>query len=204
MSIYRPNSYHPHSFSEDKSQPEGFKSLVTQQPFLPYTEHAPLDYLLVGFTLQTQRWESLMPAEQTAYSLAQITALRVLPPLSQIASGNALLDYRVRLRDYLNDHLVEELAAVLAEQHDDLTWQQVDANHFVCVIYYGVAACIDTTAGDENLYLRYANERAEAIGHARYKTEIPLSLVGLQEILFNRIDELLAEVRQRTQLWLVG
>jgi hypothetical protein len=156
----------------------------------------------VSFTLENSCWAELLSAEQTAYALAQLTALSILPPIEEIEHGSALLNYHVRLRACMNGQLVDELNAVLAVRGRELHWEKVESCVYACVIYYGLAACLDLTPGVESLYFRCTNERAQAIDSARFKTEIPLSLTGLQEILFERFDLLLNHVRLRTLFWL--
>lgn len=202
LSPFPANSYHDRFFSDDKLSPGGTDTLMIRCPFSSYTKTSLADRLLVVLTRQTGRWQDLLSAEQTAYALGQVAASRILPPLQEIENGNTLLDYHIGLRDHMDDYLVEELIAVLDAHSAELHWQRVEASVYVCAIYYGVAACIDVTSGQESLYLRYANNRAEAIDNAHFKTEIPLSLVGLQEVLFERFDVLLAEVRLHTLFWL--
>jgi hypothetical protein len=198
LTFYSSNSYYDCFFFEDKSSPEGFRHLSNRQPFITDSRTESSDRLLVNLTLARGQWQQLLSAEQTAYALAQVTPLHVLPPINGLDNGSALLDYRVRLRDRMADDLVEMLTDVLNTQGEDLYWKQIEPCSYACVIYYGVAVCIDTASGEEMLYLRYSNERATAICNASYKTEIPLSLSGLQAVLFERIDELLNSVRLRT------
>jgi len=186
---------------EDEVFSENTVALITRQPFLPTPHTSPSDNLLVALTLASGRWNELLSPEQTAYALAQVTALAILPPVEMLDNGSALLEYHVPLRDRMNPNLVAELVAVLASRGQELHWQQVESSVYVSVIYYGVAACIDTSHGAETLYLRYTNQRTEAIYNARYKTEIPLSLSGLQENLYERFDTLLNDVRLRISFW---
>jgi hypothetical protein len=194
------NAYHNRLFREDKSASDDIRALNSRQPFSPHA-NTP-DALLVSFTVETGHWRDLLSAEQTAYALSLLTASHVLPPVQEIDHGSALLDYRVRLRTRMNGHLVDELTTVLNSRGSELHWAKVEVCVYVCVIYYGVAACIDLTPGEETLYFRCNNERAEALDNARFKTEIPLSLIGLQEILFERFDLLFNDVRLRTLFWL--
>ncbi len=186
---------------EDEVFSENAVALITRQPFLSTSCASPPDKLLVALTLASGRWNELLSPEQTAYALAQATALAILPPVEVLDNGSALLEYHVPLRERMSADLVAELVAVLAARGHELHWQQVESSIYVSVIYYGVAACIDITAGAETLYLRYTNQRTEAIYNARYKTEIPLSLSGLQENLYERFDTLLNDVRLRIRFW---
>lgn len=139
--------------------------------------------------------------EQTAYALGQITASKVLPSLTLLENGSELLVYRVDLRSSLNGSLVEELVKVLEADAEDFHWNQVEANSYLCVIGAGVAASIDTTPGQEQLFLRYANALVPALYNAQRAEALPRSTLFLQSALFERFDLLLAEVRKRTWFW---
>jgi hypothetical protein len=189
------NAYYNRLFREDKTLSDDIRALNSRQPFSPRA-NTP-DALLVSFTVETGQWANLLSAEQTAYALSLLTAQCVLPAIEEIDHGSALLNYRVRLRSHMTGHLVDELSTVLNSRGSELHWAKVETCVYVCVIYYGVAACIDVTPGEETIYFRCNNERAVAIDNARFRTEIPLSLSGLQEILFERFDLLLNDVRLR-------
>lgn len=149
-------------------------------------------------------WQEEFSPEQTAYALAQVTASNILPPLLRMDSGSDLLHYQVRLRDYLDDMLVTELVTVLDSCAMDTQWEQVEASEYACVIGAGVAACINTAPGEEQLYLRYANALAAELGRVQRAAELPRSLLFLQTALQEKLDVLLQEVRRRTWFWLVG
>jgi hypothetical protein len=142
-----------------------------------------------------------MTPEQTAYALGQVTAASVLPSLTRLENGYELLEYQVDLRQKLNGDLVKELVAVLDSDGADLHWNQVDVCSYLCVIGAGVAACIDTTPGQEQLTLRYANALVSALHNAHRAEALPRSLLFLQTTLYERFDALLAEVRKRTWYW---
>ena len=170
---------------EERARIGAYESTFDCQPFLAD-----------GATMQ-----ALTP-EQTAYALGQVTANQVLPSLTLLENGYELLEYRVDLREALNADLVKELVAVLENDGADLHWNQVDASSYLCVIGAGVAACIDTTPGQEQLFLRYANALVSALHDAQRSEALPRSLLFLQTALYERFDALLAEVRKRTWYWM--
>jgi hypothetical protein len=153
------------------------------------------------FLLDDVTMPALTP-EQTAYALGQVTAHSVLPSLTLLENGYELLEYRVDLRETLNADLVKELVAALENDGADLHWNQVDVSSYLCVIGAGVAACIDTTSGQEQLSLRYANTLVSALHDAHQAEALPRSLLFLQTTLYERFDALLAQVRQRTWYWM--
>lgn len=170
---------------EERARIGAYESTFERQPFLSD------DTTIQGLT-----------PEQTAYALGQVTANRVLPSLTLLENGYELLEYRVDLRESLNADLVKELVAVLENDGADLHWNQVDVNSYLCVIGAGVAASIDTTPGQEELSLRYANTLVSALHNARRAEALPRSLLFLQTTLYERFDTLLAEVRKRTWYWM--
>ena len=172
--------------AEERIRPHIYESTYEQQPFLASGDLDIHD----------------MTPEQTAYALGQVTAPNILPTLTLLENGYELLEYRVELRAALHGELVNELVDVLDAAGADLHWNQVDANCYLCVIGAGVAACIDTTPQQEQLYLRYANTLVDALHNAHRAAELPRSLLFLETTLHERFDALLAEVRNRTWHWL--
>ncbi len=144
------------------------------------------------------KWPQWLSAEQTAYALGQVTAARALPKLIEFVTIASLLDSRIRMRDYFDDSLVDAITDTLVNEGNLLQWKQVEATSYACVIGAGAAACIETVSGEETLYLRYANQIAEAIAHAQNETELPRSLLGLQIHLQECIDQILTYVRSKT------
>lgn len=196
------NSYHHCWFRNDRASPE--EAFLTRQPFLPGNQSRASDRWLVGLAQLSGRWESLLSGEQTAYALGQVIADHLLPPLESVRSGHALLDYRVRLRDCLDSFMVEELVSVLAACGADHHWQQIETSVYASVIYDRVAACIDLQMQDETLYLRWDDDLADAINRAHAPRDIPLSLKGLQQVLYERFNALLIDARSRAFAWLAG
>lgn len=167
-------------------------NLMALQPFLKIgTELSDLELIGVR-SIQ----EISMSKEQAAYALAQVTAETAIPPLSHFASARALLECRVRLRDYLDDLLIEALVASLSTAGAVLHWRKLDSQVYASAIGSGVAACIDTTPGKETVYLRYSNEVAAAVRNAARGAELPRSLIGMQSNLHDRFEPLLAAARK--------
>jgi translation initiation factor 2B subunit (eIF-2B alpha/beta/delta family) len=173
------------------------------QPFMNRTHLQGCDALLLHSAQKNKRWTQWLSAEQTAYALGQVTAARALPTLTEFVSTAALLDSRIRLRDYLDASLVNAITITLNRESEMLQWKQVEATSYACVIGAGAAVCVDTTLGDEMVYLRYANHIADAIAQAQNEKELPRSLLGLQINLQETIDTLLTYARSRTLLSLV-
>jgi hypothetical protein len=142
-----------------------------------------------------------LSAEQAAYALGQVTANKVLPSLTLLENGYELLEYRVNLRYSLNGDLINELVRVLENDGEEFHWNKVDTSSYLCVIGAGVAACIDATPGQEQLYLRYANTLVPALHNAQRAEALPRSLLFLQTALYERVDALLTEVRKRMWYW---
>jgi hypothetical protein len=195
--IYR-NQLEP----DEKPFPEPGKSCFDNR-FLT-TRHNRQRYPMPTVIRGGDAYQQQLLAEQTAYALGQITSSKFLPSLTRLSSGSDLLHYRVRLNEYLDADLVRELVASLESGASDMDWEQIQASCYACVIGAGVAACIDTTFGNEQLYLRYANALADQLGRARRAAEMPRSLLFLESALHEKVDVLLARVRQRMWLWLIG
>jgi len=172
------------------------------QPFMDKSRLRGCDSLLIQAAQANGKWSQWLSAEQTAYALGQVTAARALPTLMEFVTITTLLDSRIRMRDYFDDILVDAITATLMNDGELLQWKQVEATSYACVIGAGAAACIETQTGDEILYLRYANQIAEAIAHAQNETELPRSLLGLQIHLQECIDQLLAYARSKTLVYL--
>ena len=182
--------------------PSTHGSLMEFQPFMDKPHLQGCDALLIHALQMSGKWSQLLSAEQSAYALGQITAARALPSLTEFVSASTLLDSRIRLRDFLDDSLVDAITDTLDSEAESLQWKQVEATSYVCVIGAGAAACIDTVPGDEKVYLRYANHVAEAIAQAQNETELPRSLLGLQINLQECIDLLLTCARSKTLSYL--
>jgi hypothetical protein len=199
-SLLHRNLYAPQLTCEERSYLTSDETLVQEQPFL--SGHKA-DFHSAELLRELGGWESHISPEQTAFELSQVTAASVLPPLMQLDSGSELLEYHVRLRDHLASYMVMEMMAVLDSCGEELNWNQVDTTTYVCVIGAGVAACIDTTPGQEILYLRYANTLVSKLYGARRAAEMPRSLLFLQTTLHERVDALLAQARPRCWYWLI-
>ncbi len=195
--------FQPRLWFTEISTPSTHGSWMEFQPFMDKSHLRGCDALLIYSAQVGEKWTQLLSAEQTAYALGQITAARALPTLTEFVSTSALLDSRIRLRDFLDDCLVEAITETLNIEAELLQWKQVEAASFVCVIGAGAAVCIDTVQGDEKVYLRYANNVAEAIAQAQNETELPRSLLGLQINLQECIDLLLAHARSKTFNYLI-
>ncbi len=201
MSIF---NYPSQLICEERSHLAHGDTTYQRQPFL-YTQIAPAEErFTISQTRERGQWSELMTPEQTAYALAQVTAANILPPLTVLQNGSALLQYCVLLRAQMDDDLVNELSSVLTTFADAMCWDQIAENTYACVIGSGVAACIDLTPGGELVYLRYANRLAAELYNAESPDELPRSLLFLQTALYERFDILLAEVRMRAWFWLVG
>jgi hypothetical protein len=151
--------------------------------------------------LEKGDWSGLMGRENIALALSQVTAANLLPPLLDLPTGVDLLHYRVDLREKLDPILVRELALVLENQWQALGWEQVSETSFLCVIGAGVAACIETINGCECLYLRYANVLANELFHAGRAIDLPRSRLFLQTTLHEKVNPLLARLRDRCWQW---
>jgi hypothetical protein len=164
----------------------------------------PIDKAAAALTGEYGHWSDIMSQEQTAYMLAQVTAVNVLPPLVKLQSGHELLDYNVRLRDYLRDDLVWGIAVALDQHELDSHWQQIQTAGYACVIGAGVAANLDMTPDQETLSLRCTNTLAMVLSHTHRATELPRSLLFLQTALYERFDALLEKARAHAWFWLAG
>lgn len=158
----------------------------------------PSDVFLLSWAQQHGNWTQWLSTEQTAYALGQVTAAKALPTLTEYVSIAALLDSRIRLREYLDSSLVDAISTTLHNHAQPIEWKQVDASCYVYVVGAGVAVCIDTVTGDETLYLRYSNPIAEAIAAAKSEADLPRSLLGLQNNLQECVDMLLTATRHLT------
>jgi hypothetical protein len=197
-------TFWPHLLpSQDSQRPTKGDSLLENQPFLEVSSMNPVDRFVARLTREQGQWTDAMPAEQTAFALAQVSAATILPPLVDLDNGNALLDYRVFLRDHLDPALISELVCVLDTRGQEFHWGQVDATVYASVIGAGVAACIDTAPENETLYLRYATTLAAELFVAGRTTEMPRSQLFLQTALYERVDILLEQMRIRTWYWLI-
>lgn len=190
--------YQPHLWLDESSRPSTYDEILETQPFIKSHQLPAVDRLLLNHAQSTGQWTQWMNTEQTAFALGQVTAAQTLPSLAEYVTIAALLECRVRLRDFLNEIVVETLIAVLNEEGSSLFWNKVDRAAFLCVVGSGVAACIDTTPDEETLYLRYANEVANAISNAQNEADLPRSILGIQNILHERFDALLHSTRART------
>lgn len=146
--------------------------------------------------------ESGPTPEQIALALAQVTAAAILPPLLDLPCGTDLLNYRVDLRDRLDVSLLRDLAAILNRRWRDLGWTQISVSTYLSVIGAGVAVCIDTTPGSETLCLRYDSELENELFHAGRTRDLPRSRLFLQAALHEKINDLLAILRDQTWHWL--
>lgn len=184
-------------FSEITS-PSPHGSMMIYQPFINQERMKPSDTFLLGWAQQHGAWTDWLSAEQTAYALGQVTAAKALPTLTEYVSIGVLLDSRIKLREHFDHSLVDAITTTLHHHAQPNEWKQVDETCFVYVVGAGVAACIDTVKGDETLYLRYANAVAEAIAAAKNESDLPRSLIGLQNNLQECVDQLLVTTRRLT------
>jgi hypothetical protein len=199
------SSFYPHLLiSEERATPQHGTSLLQSQPFIPGSAMHPLDRFSVNMIREQGIWANALTIEQTAYALGQVSAPVVLPPLVELDNGNALLEYRVSLRNCLDSQHVSELVNVLETSGQELFWGQIEAHVYAAVIRAGVAACIDTTPEHETLYFRYAQTLENKLNNVYRAAELPLSLFALQTVLYERFDALLNQIRLRTWHWLIG
>ena len=197
--MFRPISlFQPRLWFTEIAAPLTQDSLMEFQPFMDKNLLRGCDSLLLNAAQTNGEWLQWLSAEQTAFALGQVTAARALPKLIEFVTIATLLDSRIRMRDYFDDSLVDAITATLVNEGEFLQWKQIEATSYACVIGAGAAACIETIAGDEILYLRYANRIAEAIAQAQNETELPRSLLGLQTHLEECIDHLLVYSRRKT------
>lgn len=201
MTTLTSNSYHERLIVEERSSSA---DVLTQfQPFLMTSETALTDPLLVSLTRQHGNWENLMSREQTAYALGQVTATSIMPPFSTIENGRDLIEYRVWLSDVLEAGILRDVGLVLEQSCRELNWHRMQESVYVHAFgTSGVAACIDTSAGEESLYFRYANEVFEELHGAGCVAEIPFKLAQLEVGLHQCFDKLLRQVRSRSMHWL--
>ncbi|MEO8610193.1 MAG: hypothetical protein ABI690_20025 [Chloroflexota bacterium] len=196
----------------------GFRLLVTDeraalpknsstfecQPFLQIDAMHPLDRFTANLSREQGAWANALSKEQTAYALAQVSAVNILPSLVELDTGYALLEYSVKLRDHMDGLLLAELVQVLQNEGQNAHWGKVDATVFAAVIGAGVAACIDITSGQETLHLRYANALVTEFSTARRVAELSRSALFLQSALHERFDALLEPIRAHIWFWLIG
>lgn len=185
---------------EERSSPDETTPLAC--PLIASSQADINDRFIARLAYEYGDWSEIITPEQTAYALAQVSAATILPPLTRLTNGYELLDYRVRLREVMDDELVAEIVSMLDQSDPEGFWQQVDASGYACVIGAGVAAYIDTTRGDETLSLRYANALVPVMLRAHGAAELPRSRLFLQTTLYERFDALLARVRTSAWFWL--
>ena len=184
----------PHIVIEERCSPAETEARQFQ-PFLQ-ANGLPPD------TLVEQHLSALMSDESLALALSQVTAANVLPPLLELPTGEDMLKYQVELRDNLHPVLVRELALVLEKDWRALGWQQVSHLRYLCVIGAGVAASLDITPGMEQLELRYASDLESELFHAGCAPDRLRSRLFLQSALHEKINVLLARVRNNMWHWL--
>lgn len=183
-------------------------SIVVDERAYPAEEEQLAQPFLLGAdrSVPTLSWlekgDWAMDQENMAFALSQVTAANLLPPLLDLPTGVDLLRYRVELREKLDPILVREMALILESQWQALGWEQVSETTFLCVIGAGVAACIETTRGAECLSLRYANGLANELFHAGRAIDLPRSRLFLQTTLHEKINPLLARLRDRCWQWI--
>jgi hypothetical protein len=188
------NTYHIRIVEDERRYPE--ENPDQFQPFLVNGS----DGLSLSL-LERGEWSQVVNRESTAWAISQITAAQILPPLVEVPTGAELLNYRVHLRDQIDPILVRELRLILESNWQDLGWEQLSGSTFLCVIGAGVAACIDLTSGEEQLYLRYASSLANDLFHAGRALDLPRSRLFLQTALYEKVNLLLAGLRDRSWQW---
>jgi hypothetical protein len=154
------------------------------------------DRLWVQTMHEIGTWYQLLSREQAAYALAQVTSARALPRLSEYVSVVALLESQLRLRDHLNDRLVQLISGVLHRNGPDLYWNKLDESIFCSVIGWGVALCVDTAPDCETLYLRFSDHIATAISAADRRAELPRSVIGIETNIYERFEVILERARE--------
>jgi len=195
--------FQPQLWFTEITTPSTHGSLMGFQPFMDKARLRGCDALLLSAAQANGRWAQWLSSEQTAYALGQITTAHALPALTEFVSTSTLLDSRIRLRNFLDDCLVDAITATLYNEAEALQWKQVEATSYVYVIGAGAAVCIETVPDEEIVYLRYANHIADAIAQAQNETELPRSLLGLQINLQECIDLLLTHARSKTFKYLI-
>ncbi len=203
MSFRPMGLFQPRLWFTEITTPSTHGSWMEFQPFMDKAHLRGCDAFLIYSAQVGEKWTQLLSAEQTAYALGQVTTARALPTLTEFVSASTLLDSRIRLRDFLDDSLVDSITETLDNEGELLQWKQVEATSYVYVIGAGAAVCIETIQDDEKVYLRYANNVAEAIAQAQNEKELPRSLLGLQINLQECIDLLLAHARSKTFNYLI-
>lgn len=170
---------------------------VSFQPFLSDLAHG-----MTLSALEDGDWTDPMQRERLSLALSQVTASHILPPLVEVPTGEDLLNYEVILRDKLDPVLVTELRLILDQQWRELEWVKMGAYSYSFVIGAGVAATLDLSRGAETLSLRYASDLADELYLAGRAIDLPRSRLFLQTALYERVDALLALVRERCWGWI--
>lgn len=147
-------------------------------------------------------WSAQINRESLMLSLSQVTAAALLPPLIDLPTGLDLLHYAVDLHTRLDALFLREVTLYLENNWESLGWQRVDAHTFLCVIGAGVAACLQTAPGAEQLSLRYNSDLANELFHAGRAIDLPRSRLFLQTTLYEKINVLLAQARSNCWNWL--
>jgi hypothetical protein len=186
--------YHNTITIDERSQPP-----EDSVAFQPYFSDAATSLTLLA--LEDGDWADPMQRERLALALSQVTASHILPPLVEVPTGEDLLNYQVILRDKIDPVLVAELRLVLDQQWRDLDWVKMGAYSYSFVIGAGVAATLDLSRGAEMLSLRYASDLADELYLAGRAIDLPRSRLFLQTALYERVDMLLAQVRERCWGW---
>jgi hypothetical protein len=184
----------PHIVVDERCTPPE-DNFGTVQPFLRES------YLSLEMLEHTDE-AGMVEKETLALALSQVTAANILPPLVELETGDDMLNYHVYLRDELDPVLARELGMVLANNWRSLGWEQVSEYRFLCVIGAGVAACLDTTPGTEQLELRYASDLQDRMFLAGCAPDRLRSRLFLQTALFEKVDILLVQLRERVWRWL--
>jgi hypothetical protein len=188
---------------DDRSNPAKDNS-PNFQPFLRSDDGAAIKHMGIRMAQTSGNWSDFMSPEQTAVALGQVTATKILPPLTELPTGNDLLEYSVNLRDHLDESVVRELRLLLETNWRDLGWERTTPTSYLCVIGAGAAACIDTTRNREQIYLRYASELENELYLAGRTVDLPRSRLGLQIALREKVNVLLSQVRSRAWQWISG
>lgn len=184
----------PHIVADERSTPPENDAYLVQ----PFLREGRLPLAM----LEQAHREGNVETETLALALSQVTAAHILPALTDIETGTEMLDYHVDLRDVLDPLLARELGMVLLNNWQALGWEQVSEYRFLCVIGAGVAACLDTTPGAEQLDLRYASDLQDRMFLAGTAPDRLRSRLFLQTALYEKVDILLGQLRERVWSWL--
>jgi hypothetical protein len=193
------SQFQPHLHPLERQNAPCHDHLTSLQPFMQMQALYSADRQWIQTCQETSNWQNLLTREQAAYALAQVTASRALPSMSEYVSVVALLESQLRLRDHLNDRLVEIISDVLHREGSALHWNKLDESVFCSVIGWGVALCVDTAPECETLYLRFADHIATAISAADRRAELPRSVIGIETNICERFEVILE--RARAILW---